>query len=94
LNKNVKINSPRTLKACKTIGVLPDELYFINYNKYVSVHPEISYLPDDVKRYRFNLLEKIRLKTIEKIKKKRNEIIKNEKYNIMNESVIGYTPKN
>ena len=93
MNKNVKINSPRTLKACKTIGVLPDELYFINYNKYVSVHPEISYLPDDVKRYRFNLLEKIRLKTIEKIKKKRNEIIQNEKYNIMNESIIGYTPK-
>jgi len=39
------------------------------------------------------LLEKIRLKTIEKIKKKRNEIIKNEQFNLMNESIIGFTPK-
>lgn len=39
------------------------------------------------------MLEKIRLKTIEKIKKKRNEIIKNEQFNLMNESIIGFTPK-
>ena len=50
-------------------------------------------LPDDVKRYRFNLLEKIRLKTIEKIKKKRNEIIRNEQSNSMNVSIVGFTPK-
>ena len=50
-------------------------------------------MPEDVKRYRFNLLEKIRLRTIEKIKKKRNEIIQKEKFNLMNESIIGFTPK-
>ena len=79
MDKDQKINSPRTLEACRINGVLPEELYYTDYREYLSVHPEITNLPEDIKKYRFNLLEKLRQKTIKMIKEKRNELIEKEK---------------
>ena len=78
MNKDMKLNSPRTLEVCRTNGVLPEELYYIEYKDYLSVHPEISNLPEDIKKYRFNLLEQLRQKTIKMIKDKRKELIKQQ----------------
>ena len=75
MDKEIKLNSPRSLEVCKTNGIEPYELYYIDYKEYLSKHPEISSLPDDIKRYRFNLLERLRLKTIKMIKEKRKELI-------------------
>ena len=75
MDKEIKLNSPRSLEVCKTNGIQPYELYYIDYKEYLSKHPEISSLPDDIKRYRFNLLERLRLKTIKMIKEKRKELI-------------------
>ena len=79
MNKDMKLNSPRTLEVCRTNGVLPEELYYIEYKDYLSVHPEISSLPEDIKKYRFNLLERLRLKTIKMVREKRYELIGKEK---------------
>ena len=79
MDKNQKINSPRSLKACRINGVLPEELFYMDYKEYLSVHPEITNLPEDIKKYRFNLLEKLRQKTIRMIKAKRKELIEKEK---------------
>ena len=75
MDKEIKLNSPRSLEVCKTNGIQPYELYYIDYKEYLSKHPEISSLPEDIKRYRFNLLERLRLKTIKMIKEKRKELI-------------------
>ena len=84
MDKEEKLNSPRSLKVCEKNGVLPEELYHIGYREYLSIHPEISNLPDDIKRYRFNLLEQLRLKTIKMIKEKRKELIESNKKDIFN----------
>ena len=84
MDKEEKLNSPRSLKVCEKNGVLPEELYHIGYKEYLSIHPEISNLPDDIKRYRFNLLEQLRLKTIKMIKEKRKELIESNKKDIIN----------
>ena len=84
MDKEEKLNSPRSLKVCEKNGVLPEELYHIGYREYLSIHPEISNLPDDIKRYRFNLLEQLRLKTIKMIKEKRKELIESNKKDIIN----------
>ena len=84
MDKEKKLNSPRSLKVCEKNGVLPEELYHIGYKEYLSIHPEISNLPDDIKRYRFNLLEQLRLKTIKMIKEKRKELIESNKKDIFN----------
>ena len=75
MDKEIKLNSPRSLEVCKTNGIQPYELYYIDYKEYLSKHPEISSLPEDIKRYRFNLLERLRLKTIKMIKEKRKELM-------------------
>ena len=93
MNKKSILNSPRSLKACQIKGVLPNELYFTNYKEYLSSHPEISNLPDDVKKYRFNLLERLRLKTIKMVKDKRDELIKNESRNISDNKDFELTRK-
>ena len=93
MNKKSIINSPRSLKACKIKGVLPNELYFTNFKEYLSSHPEISNLPEDVKKYRFNLLERLRLKTLQMVKDKRDELIKNEKNNFLDNKDFELTRK-
>ena len=91
MDKDIKINSPRTLEACRINGVLPEELYYVDYKEYLSSHPEITNLPEDIKKYRFNLLEKLRLKTIKMIKKERNELIKKETIKNETEEEVGKT---
>lgn len=93
MNKKSIINSPRSLKACQIKGVLPSELYFTNFKEYLSSHPEISNLPEDVKKYRFNLLERLRLKTLQMVKDKRDELIKNEKNNFLDNKDFELTRK-
>ena len=78
MDREVRLNSPRTLEACRITGVLPEELYFVDYKEYLSYHPEITNLPEDIKKYRFNLLEKLRQKTIKMVKAKRKELIDKE----------------
>ena len=51
---------------------MQEELYFIDYKDYCSLHPEIRNLPEDIKKYRYDLLEDFRKKTIEQIKEQRN----------------------
>ena len=81
MDKNQKINSPRSLKACRINGVLPEELFYMDYKEYLSVHPEITNLPEDIKKYRYDLLENFRQKTIDQIKEQRNLKINNENEN-------------
>ena len=79
MDQDIKLNSPRTLQACRIKGILPEELYYVEYKDYLSAHPEITNLPEDIKKYRFKLLEKLRQKSIEIIKVKRKELIDKEK---------------
>ena len=79
MDKKCILNSPRSLKACQLKGVLPNELYYIDYKEYLDSHLEISNLPEDIKKYRFNLLERLRLKTIKMVREKRYELIGKEK---------------
>ena len=93
MDKEEKLNSPRTLKACRTNGVIPEELYHIDYKQYLSVHPEISSLPEEIKRYRFNLLEKLRLKKIKLVKDKRSELINSISLNKLHDSYENKTAR-
>ena len=93
MDKEEKLNSPRTLKACRTNGVIPEELYHIDYKQYLSVHPEISSLPEEIKRYRFNLLEKLRLKKIKLVKDKRTELINSIRLNKLHDSYENKTAR-
>ena len=63
------------MQICRSYGILSEELYYIDYKDYCALHPEISSLPNDIKKYRYDLLEEFRKKTIEQIKEQRSNII-------------------
>ena len=78
-NQNQSLTSPRSLEACKRLGILPQELYYQNFNEYYNSHPELMVLSKEIQKIRYDHVEKIRQDSIELIKEKRLEIIKEEK---------------
>ena len=44
------------------------------------LHPDMTNLSDDMKKYRYNLIEQLRLKTIKDIKEKRKKMINENKF--------------
>ena len=76
-----QMDSPRSLEACRQLGILPEELYFQDFETYTRMNPEVIGLPKEIQKIRFDNIDKYRKDTIEMVKEQRNRIIesKNEK---------------
>ena len=48
------MNSPRSLEACRQLGILPEELYYQDFETYVKMNPEVIGLPKDIQKIRFD----------------------------------------
>ena len=70
------INSPRSLEACKRIGVEPSELYKLSDEEFKQKFPEVIGFTQKLYQYRYDAEEKFRNETIEQVKEERNKIIK------------------
>ena len=70
------MNSPRSLEACRQLGINPQSLYFVKYKTYLKTNPEIIRLNDELKKKRFGNINSYREEMIELVKQKREEIIK------------------
>ena len=76
-SKNL-MDSPRSLEACRQLGITPESLYYINFKKYLRTNPDIFRLSKDLQKIRFENINKYREEMIETVKEKRNEIIKEQ----------------
>ena len=72
------MNSPRSLEACRQLGINPKSLYYIKYKTYLRDNPEIIPLDEEKKKKRFENINAYREEMIEAVKKKREEIIKEQ----------------
>lgn len=72
------INSPRSLKACKELGILPIELYKISIEEYRSQNPNSITLEPKMLQFRYEGYEKFRKDSITLVKKRREILIKKE----------------
>ena len=72
------MNSPRSLEACRQLGINPKSLYYIKYKTYLQDNPEIIPLDEEKKKKRFENINAYREEMIEAVKKKREEIIKEQ----------------
>ena len=72
------MNSPRSLEACKMLGILPQSLYYIDFKTYIQLNPSIFRLPKDLQQKRFENINKYRKETIEIVKKQRELIIEEQ----------------
>ena len=44
------MNSPRSLEACRQLGINPKSLYYIKYKTYLQENPEIIPLDEEKKK--------------------------------------------
>ena len=78
LEKKQRLSSPRSIEACRLIGITPNELYPITLDEYINKHPDIKYIKQNLQEQRFNNFDKIRKENLEAAQSKRKEIIENE----------------
>ena len=64
------MNSPRSLEACRQLGINPKSLYYIKYKTYLQDNPEIIPLDEEKKKKRFENINAYREEMIEAVKKK------------------------
>ena len=73
------INSPRSLKACKELGILPAELYKISIEEFRNQNPSTITIDEKILKFRYEGYEKFRKDSIELVKKRREVLINKEK---------------
>ena len=72
------INSPRSLRACKELGILPSELYKISIEEYRNQNPASFTLDQKVLTFRYEGYEKFRKDSIALVKRRREILINKE----------------
>ena len=70
-------NSPRSKSAIDLLGLDEKELYYINFDEFIKLHPELIKYDDSYQLKIYNHMEERRKKNIEKAIKKRKELIDN-----------------
>lgn len=78
-NWKQKLSSPRSIKACKRVGVEPRELFFMDFQTFKSVNPEVRNLNKEVQNLRYEHYEKLRQDTVNAVKEERQKIIEEQK---------------
>lgn len=79
-DKNIILDSPRSLLACERLEIESEELYFLDINEFIKKHPEISALPKNIVKIKWDHLEALRNQNIAALKEERNLLYKNSKY--------------
>ena len=72
------MNSPRSLEACRQLGINPQNLYYVKFKTFCDNNPDIKLLKKDLQKRRFDNINSFREEQIEAVKKKREEIIKEQ----------------
>jgi hypothetical protein len=80
------MNSPRSLEACRLLGIDPQSLYYVKFKKFAQSNPDIFRLNKESQQKRFENINKYRNEMIEAVKQKREEIIKEQEKGITSES--------
>ena len=87
-NQKDAITSPRSLEACRQLGIIPNELYFQDFETYVKLNPEVIGLPKDIQKLRFENIDNYRKETIQMVKEQREKIINNQKEKEENSKIL------
>ena len=69
------MNSPRSLEACRQLGIIPRELYFQDFETYSRLNPEVKALPKEIQKIRFENIDNYRKETIQMVIEQREKII-------------------
>ena len=65
------INSPRSILACKILGILPEELIFKDFSQFINENSNIMNLSKDIQKIRYENIEKYRQDSVRLVKEER-----------------------
>ena len=65
---NKKIESPRSLKSMKELGLCMEDIYHLNFNQFLEKFQDFRKFPIEIQQLRYQYYEKMRLNKINKIK--------------------------
>ena len=77
-DKSNMINSPRTIKACQELSIIPSELYKISLEEYKSTYKLPITMDQKILKLRYDGYEKFRKESISLVVKRREIIITKE----------------
>ena len=80
------MNSPRSLEACRLLGIDPQSLYYVKFKKFAQSNSDIFRLNKESQQKRFENINKYRNEMIEAVKQKREEIIKKQEKGVTSET--------
>ena len=69
------MNSPRSLEACRQLGIIPSELYYQDFETYVKMNPEVISLTKEIQKIRFDNIDNYRKESIQMVIEQREKII-------------------
>ena len=72
---NKKIESPRSLKSMKELGLCMDDIYFLNFNQFLEKFQDFRKFDKNIQQLRYQFYEGMRLNKINKIK---DDVINNK----------------
>lgn len=75
-NPSQRINSPRSLEACRRKGVKLQDLYHIDIEVYKNSSHDLKHLPKDVLELRYSYIEKMREENIQLCIEERKNLIR------------------
>ena len=87
------MNSPRSLEACRLLGIDPQSLYYVKFKKFAQSNPDIFRLNKESQQKRFENINKYRNEMIEAVKQKREEIIKKQEKELHLKLIIILVPQ-
>lgn len=73
-----KLTSPRSLEACRRLGIDIKELYFVDLHTFRNSNFELRHLAPECLKLRYDHFEKLRMKSIANAKEERKKIIDQE----------------
>ena len=68
------MNSPRSLEACRQLGIIPSELYYQDFETYVKMNPEVISLTKEIQKIRFDNIDNYRKESIQMVIEQREKI--------------------
>jgi hypothetical protein len=75
LDRSVGLNSPRSLEACKRIGIKPNDLMHMDIEIYRNSSQDLKHLPKEVLELRYSYVEKLRGENINLCREERRRMI-------------------
>merc|ERR1712151_208962 len=76
-NRNIRLNSPRSIEALRSLGYEPEKLYKISLREFLKNYPDVRNMHPEIQMKRYNHKEELKRTKIKEAIERRKDIIEN-----------------